>query len=500
VQEKIWAEIQEILSSHQIPYQWPRAVLDQEKKISFKEKEIQKRRDLRNLPFITIDGEDAKDFDDAVYCAKENSGWSLFVAIADVSHYVTKNSAIDEEALKRGTSIYLPGRVIPMLPEKISNNLCSLLPNKDRLAMICEMSIDENGKMASYSFYPGVIRSQARLTYTQANEIITGNKIAEKKYSAFVEDIQNLHRLYTKLKGLKDKRGAIEFNSKEIKFVFNQKEEITDIQSTERNDAHCIIEECMILANISAASFIRNNKIPGLYRIHDLPTQEKLDELKNFLEDFGLSLRTAKKPTSKNYAKLLKKIKNEDKQSLIQIIMLRSLPQAEYNYKNIGHFGLSLENYTHFTSPIRRYPDLITHRIIKNALGKNRARKHLYLLDDVSFLGAHCSDTERKAEEAARDIQDFFKCLYMQDKIGKTFKGVISTVTSFGIFVEIENIFVSGLVHIKQLKKDYYHFEPDNHRLYGEHTGHIYQIGEKVKIKLAAVNINEGKIDFHIAK
>lgn len=500
MQEKIWAEIQEILLSHQIPYQWPRAVLKQEKKISFSEQEIQKRRDLRNLPFITIDGEDAKDFDDAVYCSKENSGWSLFVAIADVSHYVSRNSAIDEEALKRGTSIYLPNRVIPMLPEKISNNLCSLLPNKDRLAVICEMNISENGKMTGYSFYSGVIRSKARLTYTQANEMITGNKIPKKKYSAFIEHIQNLHQLYTKLKELKDKRGAIEFNSKEIKFVFNQKEEITDIQSTERNDAHYIIEECMILANIAAASFIKRNKIPGLYRIHDLPTQEKLDELKNFLENFNLSLHATKKPTSKNYAELLKKINNKDKQSLIQIIMLRSLPQAEYNPKNIGHFGLSLENYTHFTSPIRRYPDLVTHRIIKNTLKKNSTHKHLYLLNDITFLGEHCSYTERKAEEAARDIQDFFKCLYMQDKIGETFKGVISTVTSFGIFVEIENIFVSGLVHIKELKKDYYHFDSNNHRLQGKRTGHIYQIGEKIKIKLAAVKAHEGKIDFHLAK
>ena len=501
-------EVEIALRNHDIPHQFPSAVEKYVKKFSEEVPEDAKkgRVDLRALPLVTIDGEDARDFDDAVYCEKHGKGWKLWVAIADVSYYVRLRSALDTEAYHRGNSVYFPNRVVPMLPEILSNGLCSLNPQVDRLCMVCEMRISAKGKLTDYRFYEAVMNSHARLTYTKVANILEGDEALRERYAALVSHLEELHHLYQALLGARHQRGAIDFETVETKFIFNAMGRIDRIEPVVRNDAHKIIEECMILANIAAANFMEKHKEPALYRIHAAPSEEKLTSFRSFLSELGLTLGGALKPTTKDYAALLEKVKARPDHELIQTMLLRSLSQAVYNADNIGHFGLALEEYAHFTSPIRRYPDLTLHRGIKYLLAKEQGAKrkttnsggYHYSVEEIDLLGEHCSMTERRADEATREVADWLKCEYMQDHIGSEFNGVISSVTSFGLFVRLDDLLISGLVHISSLENDYYQLDAAKQRLIGENSGMQYRLGDKVRIRVEAVHLAQKMVDFSL--
>ena len=501
-------EVEIALRNHDIPHQFPSAVEKYVKKFSEEVPEDAKkgRVDLRALPLVTIDGEDARDFDDAVYCEKHGKGWKLWVAIADVSYYVRLRSALDTEAYHRGNSVYFPNRVVPMLPEILSNGLCSLNPQVDRLCMVCEMRISVKGKLTDYRFYEAVMNSHARLTYTKVAKILEGDEALRERYAALVPHLEELHHLYRALLGARHQRGAIDFETIETKFIFNAMGRIDRIEPVVRNDAHKIIEECMILANIAAANFMEKHKEPALYRIHAAPSEEKLTSFRSFLSELGLTLGGALKPTTKDYAALLEKVKARPDHELIQTMLLRSLSQAVYNADNIGHFGLALEEYAHFTSPIRRYPDLTLHRGIKYLLAKEQGAKrkttnsggYHYSVEEIDLLGEHCSMTERRADEATREVADWLKCEYMQDHIGSEFNGVISSVTSFGLFVRLDDLLISGLVHISSLENDYYQLDAAKQRLIGENSGMQYRLGDKVRIRVEAVHLAQKMVDFSL--
>lgn len=490
-------EIDVAIRNHELPHEWPEEVLREAARFApeVSPDAIQNRVDLRDLPFVTIDGEDAKDFDDAVYCQRRGSSWKLYVAIADVSHYVRVNSALDKEALNRGNSVYFPGRVIPMLPEVLSNGLCSLNPNVDRLALVCEMTISAAGKITRYEFHEAVFRSHARLTYNQVNAMVVENdKALQKQYAALFPPIQELFALYHALHKGRKKRGSIDFDLPETKIIFGENRKIEKIVALQRNDAHRLIEECMLCANICAARFLLKHDCPGLYRVHEGPSPEKLMDLRKFLNERGLKLPGKSEPTPRDYAKLLMTVADRPDAHVIQTLLLRSLSQAIYDPENRGHFGLAFDAYTHFTSPIRRYPDLLVHRAIRSILQKKFVAGEI---DPIyQKYGEHCSMTERRADEATREAITWLKCEYMMDKIGEEFPGVISSVTSFGIFVELKDVFVEGLVHISMLPNDYYHFDPLRHEIYGERSGVRYHLGKEVRVKVARVDLDEGQIDF----
>ena len=501
-------EVEIALRNHDIPHQFPSAVEKYVKKFSEEVPEDAKkgRVDLRALPLVTIDGEDARDFDDAVYCEKHGKGWKLWVAIADVSYYVRLRSALDTEAYHRGNSVYFPNRVVPMLPEILSNGLCSLNPQVDRLCMVCEMRISAKGKLTDYRFYEAVMNSHARLTYTKVAKMLEGDEALRERYAALVPHLEELHHLYQALLGARRQRGAIDFETVETKFIFNAMGRIERIEPVVRNDAHKIIEECMILANIAAANFMEKHKEPALYRIHAAPSEEKLTSFRSFLSELGLTLGGGLKPTTNDYAALLEKVKTRPDHELIQTMLLRSLSQAVYNADNIGHFGLALEEYAHFTSPIRRYPDLTLHRGIKYLLAKEQGAKrkttnsggYHYSVEEIDLLGEHCSMTERRADEATREVADWLKCEYMQDHIGSEFNGVISSVTSFGLFVRLDDLLISGLVHISSLENDYYQLDAAKQRLIGENSGMQYRLGDKVRIRVEAVHLAQKMVDFSL--
>ena len=505
-------EVEIALRNHDIPHQFPSAVEKYVKKFTEEVPEEAKkgRVDLRNLPLVTIDGEDARDFDDAVYCEKSGKGWKLWVAIADVSYYVRLRSALDTEAYNRGNSVYFPNRVVPMLPEILSNGLCSLNPQVDRLCMVCEMHISAKGKLTDYRFYEAVMNSHARLTYTKVAAILDldGDEELRTRYQGLVPHLEELHHLYQALLNARKQRGAIDFETIETKFIFNAMGRIDRIEPVVRNDAHKIIEECMILANIAAANFMEKHKEPALYRIHATPSEEKLTSFRAFLSECGLSLEGGMKPTTKDYAKLLEQVKDRPDHELIQTMLLRSLSQAVYHADNIGHFGLALEEYAHFTSPIRRYPDLTLHRGIKYLLAKEKGAKrkttdtggYHYSFDEMDLLGDHCSMTERRADDATREVADWLKCEYMQDHVGAEFSGVISSVTGFGLFVRLDDLFIDGLVHISTLDNDYYQFDAAKQRLIGENSGMIYRLGDKVKIRVVAVHLEQKMVDFSLVE
>jgi ribonuclease R len=492
-------EIDIAIRAHCIPQVWP---MDVEKEIveftpKVAEADKQGRVDIRELPLVTIDGEDARDFDDAVYCEKHGSGWRLLVAIADVSHYVQVNSALDKEAKERGNSVYFPERVVPMLPEILSNGLCSLNPQVDRLCMVCDMSLDAKGKLTGYKFYPAVMYSHARLTYNKvAAMLVDGDKALRQEYQSLFPHLENMYSLFRIMRNRREHRGAIDFDTTETKIVFGEERKIEKIVPLVRNDAHKLIEEFMIIANVATAKYLTKNKIPALYRIHDGPKEEKLIALREFLSEFGLKLHGGDKPEPMHFAELLKEIEQRPDAHLIQTVMLRSLQQAVYSPDNIGHFGLAFDHYAHFTSPIRRYPDLLVHRAIKHVLSKKKKTDFTYNHDDMLTLGEHCSVTERRADEATRDAVDWLKCEYMMDKVGEDFVGTISSVTSFGLFVELDDIYVEGLVHVTSLDNDYYHFDPAHHRLIGERTNKMYRLGDRIHITVASVNLDDRKIDF----
>ena len=501
-------EVEIAIRKHDIPHSFPTAVEKQLKKWAEDVPEEAKRGrvDLRDLPLVTIDGEDARDFDDAVFCQKQGKGWKLWVAIADVSYYVRPKSALDTEAYNRGNSVYFPNRVVPMLPEKLSNGLCSLNPQVDRLCMVCEITISAKGKMTDYQFYEAVMNSHARLTYNKVAKILEKDTALCERYASLVPHLQDLHDMYQVLVKARQQRGAIEFETIESKFIFNALGRIERIEPVVRNDAHKIIEECMILANIASANFMAKHQEPALYRIHAVPGEEKLTAFRSFLAECGLSLSGGNKPTPMDYAQLLEQIKQRPDHELIQTMLLRSMSQAVYSADNSGHFGLALEEYAHFTSPIRRYPDLTLHRGIKYLLAKQKGSKrkttdtggYHYPLEEMDLFGAHCSSTERRADDATREVADWLKCEYMQDHVGEEFDGVISSVTGFGFFVRLNDLFIDGLVHISGLANDYYLFDMPKQRLIGENSGMIFRLGDAVKVRVEAVSLEQKQIDFSL--
>lgn len=493
------------------------------------------RVDLRDVPLVTIDGEDARDFDDAVYCEPVKigaaRGFRLLVAIADVSHYVKPNDALDADAIERSTSVYFPRRVIPMLPEKLSNGLCSLNPAVDRCTLVCDMVVTEDGEVTAYQFYPAVMHSAARLTYNQVADILASTDGEEaQKRPAIVPHLLNLNQVFRALLKARQERGAIDFETTETYIVCNALGKIEKIIPRTRNDAHRLIEECMLAANVCAADFLLRHKHPGTFRVHAVPTEEKLNQLRTFLKQVGLNLGGGSKPTARDYAAVMQQIKERPDAALLQTMLLRSMQQAVYSPDNVGHFGLAYEAYAHFTSPIRRYPDLLTHRAIKaillgkryepkgielgklNTTQSNAARKQAAKdkaegkpqksekdLTVWDALGVHCSANERRADEASRDVENWLKCFFMQDKIGEEFTGTVAGVTTFGIFVQLDELFVEGLVHITELGADYFQYDEARHELRGERTGQRYQLTDRVTVKVARVDLESRKIDLTLA-
>ncbi|HEY8095828.1 MAG TPA: ribonuclease R, partial [Methylobacter sp.] len=496
-------EIEMAIRSHELPHQWPDELLEEIKplKKDVPESAKENRVDLRNIPLVTIDGEDARDFDDAVYCQKTPKGWKLLVAIADVSHYVQINSALDKEAQKRSTSVYFPEQVIPMLPEILSNGLCSLNPHVDRLCMVCELYIDQQGQVTRSRFFDAVMSSHARLTYNEvAKMLVDGDQVLAEKYKALMPHLQELYSLYKVMRVSREQRGAMDFDTQETRIVFGAERKIEKIVPVVRNDAHKLIEEFMITANMAAARFLNGKKMPKLLRIHDGPSADKLLNLKTFLGELGLSLGGGAKPTPLDYMHLMESIKGRPDAHLIQTVLLRSMSQAVYSPELKGHFGLALEAYAHFTSPIRRYPDLLVHRAIRHCLQGKPVESFFYGVPDMVVLGEQCSAHERRADEATRDVVSWLKCEYMMDKVGEEFPGIISAVTSFGFFVELADIYVEGLVHISNLAQDYFHFDATSHQLRGERTGINYRLGDSVNVRIARVDLDEKKIDFELAQ
>jgi ribonuclease R len=499
-------EIEIALRKHELPFEFSREGLAEAKKLpeavrkSDWKWEGGMREDIRHLPLVTIDGETAKDFDDAVYCERQGKegkgGFRLVVAIADVSHYVEAGRSLDRDAYERGNSVYFPRRVIPMLPEKLSNGLCSLNPQVERLCMVCDMAIAANGVIKRYRFYPAVMYSHARLTYTEVAEALYEEKSAAAERRAdLLPHLRNLDALYRVLVKARWARGAIDFETVETQMIFDEQGKIARIVPTSRNDAHRIIEECMLAANVCASDFLHENEHAALYRIHEGPTPEKLEKLREFLKEFGLQLTGGDEPHAKDYARLLEKVKGRPDMQLLQTVMLRSLQQAVYSPDNVGHFGLAYESYTHFTSPIRRYPDLLIHRAIKAVLQGEKYRP-----GNWSEIGIHCSQTERRADDATRDVESWLKCYYMQDRIGEEFAGSVSAVTSFGIFVALDDVFVEGLVHISDLGSDYFHYDDAKHQLVGERSGRRFRLSDRVRVQLVRVDMESSKIDFRLAE
>ena len=497
-------EIEIEIHNHGIPFEFPDAVIQQAERFgdSVKESDKQGRLDLRSLPLVTIDGEDARDFDDAVFCdpraESKGGGWKLVVAIADVAHYVDISSSMDEEAYERATSVYFPGRVVPMLPEAISNGLCSINPDVDRLCMVCEIFVNKQGEIESYDFKEAVMRSHARLTYTQVAQALEDNS-SEIISADVYPHIVNLNDMYKSLDGARKSRGTIEFDTTESVINFTSDKRIESIRPSVRNDAHKIIEECMISANVCAAKFIAKSKFPCLYRVHEDPSDEKIEDLRGFLSDLALKLGSpSRKIESYDYAKLSEEIKQRDDYHMIQTLMLRSMKQAIYKSENDGHFGLALTHYAHFTSPIRRYPDLLVHRAIKHIVRKRKKSDYMYSPDRMMLMGEHCSFNERRANEATRDAEFALKCEYMLDKIGQSFDAHVTGVVGFGLFVELDEHFVEGLIHITNLPKDFYVFDPKAHQLVGENRGLQFGLNDKIRILVARVDMDERKIDFEL--
>jgi ribonuclease R len=509
-------EIDVAIRSHGIPWEWPDEVLHEAAGLEAEplEEDKQHRVDLRQLPFVTIDGEDARDFDDAVYCEEGSGGnWRLWVAIADVSHYVWPDSALDQEASLRGNSVYFPARVVPMLPEALSNGLCSLKPDVDRLAMVCEMELTAAGVLAKYRFYESIIHSHARLTYTQVGEVLEQGSHADVD-SQRVPDLKRLHSLYRMLRAARDKRGAIDFETVETRIIFDEHRKIEAIVPVVRNDAHKLIEECMLCANVATARFYDANKLPILFRVHEGPGEEKLEGLRKFLGELGLDLGGGDKPTPVHYQQLLLQIVDREDANVIQTMLLRSLSQAVYQPENKGHFGLHYEAYAHFTSPIRRYPDLLVHRGIRhlirsggNAKGVLRIKgaepipaKQIFPYDVRSMViqGEHSSMSERRADDATREVDSWLKCEYLQEHVGDEFDGVISAVTGFGLFVELKDLYIEGLVHITALPGDYYNFDKAHQRLTGERSGRSFQLGGIVRVQVARVDLDDRKIELEL--
>ncbi len=490
------------IRAHDIPCEWPDEVMAEAAKFGKTVPSRAKtgREDLREIPLVTIDGEDSKDFDDAVYCKRTKTGWKLLVCIADVSHYVKPGTALDAEALKRGNSVYFPDRVVPMLPEALSNGLCSINPKVDRLCMAAEILIKDTGEQVRSRFFPAVMRSHARLTYNKvAAMVVDGDGELCEQYADLLPHLHELYGLFKALRQAREARGAIDFDTTESRFVFDDNGKVASVRTVVRNDAHKVIEECMLAANVAAARQLLRRKIPALYRNHERPSEQKLADLRTFLGELGLSLGGGDEPTALDYAELMNTIKIRPDAHMIQTVLLRSMMQAVYGNENSGHFGLSFPAYTHFTSPIRRYPDLMVHRALKHLIADGKPDDFEYSPHDLASLGEHCSMTERRADDATRDSSDALKCEFMLDKVGQTFKGVVVSVTGFGLFVELEDVYITGLVHITALDQDFFHFDPVHHKLSGERSGKVYRLADTVEVTVAAVSLDDRKIDLVLA-
>ncbi|MEX2496398.1 MAG: ribonuclease R [Woeseia sp.] len=490
------------IHSHAIPKIWPPGVARDIKKYkkTVAEEDKKGRIDLRDVSLVTIDGADARDFDDAVYCEPSGSGWKLLVAIADVAHYVEIATDLDKEAVRRGTSVYFPDRVVPMLPEVLSNGLCSLNPEVDRLCMVCEMRVNPDGTVARSRFFEGVMRSAARLTYTEVNDFLTGGEESGGPVSPELRDpLSNLADLYRALAAARRRRGAIELDIPQTRISLNEDGEVESIRAVPRNDAHRLIEECMIAANVQAANFLKKHRIPGLYRVHAKPDAERFEDLRQYLLSLGLKVPHPDHVEPRAFNQLLKQVENRPDSPAISMAMLRSLTHAEYTPDNIGHFGLALDAYAHFTSPIRRYPDLLVHRAIRHIIRTGKAGGYHYAKGDMERLGAVCSAHERRAEEATREVEAWLKCQYMEDKVGQEFDGVVSGVTNFGLFVQLTELMIDGLVHVTNLENDYYHFDSGSLSLVGERTGRRYSLGQKLRVVVAKVEMESKRIDFRLA-
>lgn len=492
-------EIDVAIRAHGIPHEWPDEVERHVEHMSDQVAEADKvgRVDLRDIPLVTIDGSDSKDLDDAVFCEPTPKGFRLLVAIADVSHYVRIGSALDEEGFRRGTSVYFPGRVVPMLPEILSNGLCSVNPDVDRLCLCAEMLINSQGQIIRSRFFEGVMKSHARLTYDNVAAMLLDNDQEERdKHAHVIKPLEALHDLYKVLRAERESRGAIDFDTIETKIVFGENRKIEAIVPYERNDAHKIIEECMIAANVAAGRFLARRKIPSLYRVHDRPGAEKIDDLRAALKEKGLTLGGGEKPTPADFNALIAEAKDRPDFATVQTLLLRSLQQAVYAPDNLGHFGLAHEHYAHFTSPIRRYPDLMVHRAIRHVLRTGAAEEFPYSHEEMLLIGEHCSNNERRADEATRDATDWLKCEFMLDKVGNVYEGRVASVLGFGLFVQLKDFFVDGLLHITALKRDFYHFDPVTVSLKGERSGKTYSLNDTIHVRVARVDLDERKIDF----
>ncbi len=507
-------EVEVALRSHDIPFTFTDEVHSQTDAmpIEVAARDKKNRRDLTDLPFITIDGEDARDFDDAVYCeARQSGGWRLFVAIADVAHYVDIDSPLDKAAFDRGTSVYFPQYVVPMLPEKLSNGLCSLKPDVDRLVLVAEMTISENGRISGFQFYEGIIHSHARMTYVQVANILKGEREDHGKQPAVRAGISELNNVYQVLTKVREKRGALDFGSRELAFDFSDEGRVLAIRPTGRTDAHRLIEECMLCANVCAARFIDKHQHAGLYRVHEPPEAEKLEGLSEYLANLGVNLSVAEKVTTLDYQIVLDQLRDRKHGQVLQMSLLRSLNQAVYQVENKGHFGLNYPEYAHFTSPIRRFPDLMMHRLIKSIVhsktesnlvarfgAKDRRNFYPYTIDDVVMCGERSSFTERRAEAAVYDVLDWMKCDYISDHVDEVVPGVITGVTKFGLFVELDDIYIEGLVHISTLPNDYFHYDQSTQALIGERSGLAYALADEVSVQIVRVDIDERKVDFEV--
>jgi ribonuclease R len=516
-------EIQVAIRRFAIPHEWPKGVEEAATVFgsSVDAKHAENRLDLRDQPFVTIDGEDARDFDDAVLCQRTKSGWKLWVAIADVSEYVAVGSALDQEALNRGNSVYFPDHVVPMLPEALSNGLCSLNPEVDRLAMVCEMEINAEGIVVDYRFCEAVIRSHARLTYTRVFQALEelgqeiGQQPVRSELGVISQRIDDLSALFDLLFAARQKRGAMEFETVETRIIFDRNRKIERIDPVHRNKAHRIIEECMLCANVSAADFLDSQKIPGLFRVHEPPVADRLNSLRDYLTQLGLYLGGGDKPSPADFKTLAEEIADRPDASVVQTQMLRSMQQAVYQPENLGHFGLAYEGYAHFTSPIRRYPDLLMHRAIRSVIRSGQKsdkvlrvkntpkvkKASIYPYDEAALveLGEQCSQTERRADEATRDVMQWLKCEYLLERVGEKHTAVVSAVTNFGLFVELEDLYIEGLIHITALPKDFYEFDQSTMQLIGRSTRRIFSLGDRAVVQIARVNLDERKIDLVLA-